>query len=76
MLLNKPSAFFCFLNVSCAPLLHAKGILFFSFMYSPPSVCHVVAKYSLVVMEFAWDVDTCFAAFYKAERTKMSYPGH
>lgn len=76
MLLNKPSAVVCgwffyifkfFFNVSTALLRYAKGVLFFRFMSTPPPLRCMVENYSLIIMEFAWDVDTCFAAFYKAE---------
>lgn len=63
--------FFClfgfFLMWATALLGYAESILFFSFMSCPPPLCYTVVNYSLVIMEFAWDVDTCFTVFYKAE---------
>lgn len=56
-----------FLMWATALLGYAESILFFSFMSCPPPLCYTVVNYSLVIMEFAWDVDTCFTVFYKAE---------
>lgn len=60
--------FFCFAFIdffmwSTAPLWYAENILFFSFVSCPSPLCYTAVNYSLVIMEFTLDVDTCSAAF-------------
>lgn len=60
--------FFCFVFIyffmsSTAPLWYAENILFFSFVSCPSPLCYAAVNYSLVIMEFTLDVDTCSAAF-------------